>query len=119
MKKQDLLLAAVICMAAAVIWIGSRLIFSGEGSFVRITVDGGLYGVYSLQEDQEVTIGDTNKCRIEGGKVWMTEASCPDHLCIGQGAAEETGESIVCLPNKVVIEIVPDTDNMENTGRSQ
>ena len=34
----------------------------------------------------------------------MTEADCPDHLCMKQKAVDSTGGTIVCLPNKVVIE---------------
>ena len=34
----------------------------------------------------------------------MTEATCPDHLCMKQHAIDSKGGTIVCLPNKVVIE---------------
>ena len=34
----------------------------------------------------------------------MTEATCPDHYCMKQKAVDEHGGSIICLPNKVVIE---------------
>ena len=34
----------------------------------------------------------------------MISATCPDHLCKKQKAIDENGGTIVCLPNKVVIE---------------
>ena len=34
----------------------------------------------------------------------MISAECPDHLCMKQKAIDEKGGTIVCLPNKVVIE---------------
>ena len=34
----------------------------------------------------------------------MTEADCPDQLCVHQKAVDAAGGTIVCLPNKVVIE---------------
>ena len=43
---------------------------------------------------------------LKDGKVKMTEASCPDHVCIRQGTIDAPGETVVCLPNKVVLEIV-------------
>ena len=41
---------------------------------------------------------------VKNGEVKMTEADCPDHLCMKQKAVDNTGGTIVCLPNKVVIE---------------
>ena len=41
---------------------------------------------------------------IKDGKVNMIEADCPDHLCMKQKAITDAGGTIVCLPNKVVIE---------------
>lgn len=73
---------------------------------IRITVDGAVFGEYSLDEDQEIAIGKTNVCRIENGKVKMISADCPDKLCMKQKAVDASGGTIVCLPNKVVIEAV-------------
>ena len=47
---------------------------------------------------------DTNVCEIKNGEIHMTDANCPDHLCMKQKAVDSTGGTIVCLPNKVVIE---------------
>ena len=55
-------------------------------------------------KDQVIAIGDTNVCEIKNGEVKMTEANCPDHLCMKQPAVGSAGGYIVCLPNKVVIE---------------
>ena len=45
-------------------------------------------------------------CEIKDGYVTMTEADCPDHLCMKQKRISKTGGTIVCLPNRVVLEIV-------------
>ena len=79
-----------------------------------ITVDGKEYGTYSLAEDQTIQINDTNVCEIKDGKVSMTEANCPDHLCMKQKAIDSTGGTIVCLPNKVVIEGEKSTSSGES-----
>lgn len=108
--KSDLILIGSILIAACILW--SIYHFSGheEGSFAKITVDGELYGIYSLEEEQEICIGDTNVCRIEEGSVKMVQADCPDQLCIHQHPASKEGEMIVCLPNKVVIEVTEGED---------
>ena len=43
--------------------------------------------------------------KIKDGKVTMISAQCPDQLCRKQGPVFRPGETIVCLPNKVVLEI--------------
>ena len=39
------------------------------------------------------------------GTADITEADCPDKLCVHQRAISKTKETIVCLPNKVVVEV--------------
>ena len=72
--------------------------------FIRITVDGEEYGTYSLAKNQTIKINNTNVCEIKDGQARMISAECPDHLCMKQKAIDEKGGTIVCLPNKVVIE---------------
>ena len=47
----------------------------------------------------------TNTLVIENGKADMISADCPDKLCVNQHAISSNGETIVCLPNKVVVEV--------------
>ena len=69
------------------------------------------YGTYSLEKDQTIKINDTNVCEIKDGQARMISAQCPDHLCMKQKAIDEKGGTIVCLPNKVVIEGEKSTDS--------
>ncbi|MCI8634619.1 MAG: NusG domain II-containing protein [Eubacterium sp.] len=80
-----------------------------DGAVVEITVDGELYGSYALDKNQtvDIIVGETktNTLVIQNGMADMTKASCPDKLCVHQKAISRTGETIVCLPNRVVAEI--------------
>ena len=61
-----------------------------------------------LSRDAEILLGEgahSNLLVIEGGKAAVTEASCPDHVCVEQGWVGYTGQAIVCLPNKLVVSI--------------
>lgn len=108
--RNDLIFIAVL----AVLVLGIAGIFylrqGGQGVEVTVTVDGEVYGTYSLSEAQEVPIlidGVTaNLLVIAEGKADMTEADCPDKLCVHQRAISKTNETIVCLPNKVVVQVV-------------
>ena len=87
------------------------LINKGSHGSIRITVDGKEYGTYSLAKNQTIKINDTNVCEIKDGQARMISAQCPDHLCMKQKAIDEKGGTIVCLPNKVVIEGEKSTDS--------
>ncbi len=54
---------------------------------------------------EKIAINDTNVLRIENGTVTMAQASCPDQLCVHQKAISRNRESIICLPNQVVVEV--------------
>lgn len=108
MKKRDLIAAAVILLLALAVWGAGRLLPSGETGQLRITVAGDVYGTYSLSQDQEISIGDTNICRIEDGQVSMIWADCPDQICVHTRAITSGGGTIVCLPNRIVLEITDD-----------
>jgi len=85
-----------------------------NGNFITITVDGKTYGTYSLLEDQTITIeeNDTvNIIEIKDGKAYMKKASCPDQLCIKQNKISHDKESIICLPNKVVLTVTSEKES--------
>ena len=104
LKKKELFIILGILAFSILLWGISAIVRKGEHPTVKITVDGEEYGTYNLDEDQLIHINDTNTCEIRDGKVYMTEATCPDKLCIHQKAIDKTGGIIICLPNKVVIE---------------
>ena len=109
MKKKDLILICSMLVLAAAFWLVPRaVVFFGNSKEqkLRITVSGEEYGTYSLEEDQVIKVGDTNVCEIKDKKVSMISADCPDQLCIHQRPIQLQGETIVCLPNKVVLEIM-------------
>ena len=80
------------------------------GSQVEIAQNGVILYTLPLSENQEISIpsGDGegyNIVTIQGGKVQVTAASCPDQVCVKRGATHYTADPIVCLPNKLVITV--------------
>ena len=101
-KKSDIvLILVVVCVAASCLLLYMR--------FGRESVDGKVKGTYSLSDNTEVQINDTNTFVIENREVKMKEANCPDQICVHHKAISKNKETIVCLPNKVVIEITTGT----------
>ena len=78
------------------------------GDTVRVLVDGEIYGEYPLFVDMKTEIKSENGyniLEIKDGKADVLSASCPDGICVSHRPIENGGESIICLPNKVVVEI--------------
>lgn len=48
----------------------------------------------------------SNLVVVEDGHAFVSEADCPNHDCVNQGAIDEVGEQIVCLPHQLYVEIV-------------
>lgn len=103
MAKKDLAVVAVTLALAAVVYVSTRL--GAGGNTVTVQADGKVYGRYPLDEANEININGTNTLIIEDGCAYMSQASCPDKLCIHQGRIHDSSKSIVCLPNKIVVTV--------------
>lgn len=97
----------ILCVAGACLLAYAGLGQKSDGKVI-VKVNGEVKGTYSLSQYVEVKINDTNKFLIEDREVKMLEANCPDQICVKHKAISKNKESIICLPNKVIIEIVND-----------
>ena len=113
LRKADLLLLAAALVFGAV--LAAVLLLRSPGGTVQVRVAGAITAGYPLDRDASYTItgvnGGTNLLVIEDGAARIEEASCPDGVCVHTGRIRRNGQSIVCLPNQVVVEIVSDTEN--------
>lgn len=103
-----MILALAVIIAAAGIWLATELL-KEEGAFAVVVVEGVETARYPLDTDAEIRLespsGGYNILVIKDGKADVTEASCPDHVCVDQRAVSRTGETITCLPNKTAITV--------------
>ena len=105
--KGDIFLLAGLLLFALLFWLAVRA-FTPAGTQVEISVDGKTEMFLPLDQDTEQLIktdAGTNLVRIRDGKVTCEEADCPDKLCVKHSAISAVGETIICLPHKVVLEI--------------
>ena len=111
--RNDILFVVVLLVVAAA-GILYLFVFRDSGNVVKVTVDGKLYGEYSLLQNttEDIYTGDDgsshNRLVIKDGKAYMETASCPDGICVAHRPIFRNGESIVCLPNRVVITVITD-----------
>ncbi|MEF9941090.1 MAG: NusG domain II-containing protein [Lachnospiraceae bacterium] len=111
MKKNDFILIVVIlCIAGTA--FGLHAYLSGDNAtYVEITIDGKKYGSYDLNIDQKIKINNTNVLAIKGKKATMISANCPDQICVHQSKISKNKETIICLPNKIIVEVHNGTKN--------
>ena len=108
MKKNDIILITAI-LALALLALGMLTFLRTDGDVVCVKQDGKTIAEYPLSVDREERIeseeGGYNILVIRGGEAYVSEASCPDGICSSHRPVKLDGESIICLPNKLVIEI--------------
>lgn len=113
MKKKDYILFAFVILSIIItsIFIYTRPI--QEEAYVQIRIDNKIYATYSLETDQIIPINDTNTCIIKDHKVSMSEANCPDQICVHSKAIDAHGGTIICLPNHIIIEIITNKQDFD------
>jgi hypothetical protein len=113
-KKNDFILIGVVLVLGLAVIVYLNLT-KEEGSKVVITIDGEVYDTLYLKEDSTYTVkgkdGAYNTFEVKDGYVDMLDASCPDKICVSHSNIHYNNETIVCLPNKVVLEITGAEEN--------
>lgn len=131
-RKADIILLIVLIIAGLAASAALSMSRSAAGSDARVMIESGgeLYATYPLSEDRTVIVPSPqegvsaadipddskpaseqfthyNVVTISGGKVSVSEASCKNQVCVHHGEISQGGESIVCLPNRLVVRIDP------------
>ena len=111
MKRNDFLLIAGV-LVSVLLFLGLYFaIYSKSGAWVSVKVDGKEEKRLPLGQDTTYTITTeygTNILEIRDGAAQIREADCPDLICVRQKAIKKQGETLVCLPHKVIVSVVSD-----------
>ena len=105
----------ILLLAAAVILCGALsviLLQPGQAEMAEIWSGGELVKTVDLRIDQEFTVeleGGSNTVTVAGGRIAVTQANCPDSYCMKRGFCQG-GAQIVCLPNRLVIKFVGNSE---------
>ena len=102
--RRDVIFIAALLIISALLFIFLHHNEVGAGVVVR--VKGVEIARYSLSEDGTYPLnGGTSILVIENGEAYLSDADCPDRLCVRQGSVKYTGECITCLPNKLTVTV--------------
>ena len=115
-KKMDIVIIAVLLILS----FTPHLIFfktSQKGSknnYAIIKVDGKIHKKIDLskvKKSEKVNLNlpnGKNTLLIKNNSIQMYSANCNDALCVKQGNISKVGQTIICLPHKLIIEIKGD-----------
>ena len=108
--KNDLILVGAILSLSLIGFFIFKLTMK-DGNLVSVSINGDEKYKYSITDNLETDIitGDddenTNTLVIKDGEVYIKNANCPDKICVGHRPISKDGETIVCLPHKVVVSV--------------
>lgn len=116
LKKGDIVLAVFVLLFCLVLFLFLYPFNNNDGSFVQIEVGGTMAATLPLDEDAIYEVKNsksvvTNKVVILNGKVSMEYADCRDQICVNHKEISKSNESIICLPNKVVVTVISDNSS--------
>ena len=115
MKPWDFIIIFTLIVSSflPLVVFGSQQIPENAEKQAILRVDGKEIETFQLVEGKKgqrytykSDTGETNIIEIDGDRIRISEADCGDQICVRRGWASKNGETIVCLPHKVVIEIV-------------
>ena len=108
MRKKDFLLILIIVATAFLLWIGIVIFAPKDNDCAVISVNSEIIAVLDIQKDGIYEFEGFYypfTVEIKNSRVHLINASCPDKVCQHTGYISVGGQSIVCLPNKVIIQL--------------
>lgn len=107
-KFDCIILAAVVVLFAASF---APYFMKAGGKYAQISVDGKVLYSLPLAQNCQQTVATEygeNTVVICDGQCYVSLADCRDEICIKRGKISKAGESIVCLPHRLIVEVVQD-----------
>ncbi|WP_028543831.1 NusG domain II-containing protein [Paenibacillus taiwanensis] len=115
MKRGDLILIGVVIVAALAFFV-PKWLFQNQSEnmhnanvYAEISVDGKLFKKVKITKEEQLipvkTDHGLNVLKVHDGGIEMFDADCPDKVCLSFGFVTRAGDTIVCLPHRVLVEL--------------
>jgi hypothetical protein len=124
MTKSDKLLIGLVLALAIFSYLIYFMLYQGDSSLTaKIMVDGSIFTEIDLHHpipNHCINIPGplgTSIAEVKPGAIRMRSSPCSDHYCMETGWINRPGAVIVCVPNRIVIEITPDKNSIDTIAR--
>lgn len=119
LKKMDIIVVILLLfLSIGMAFFVQKFKSDENGNYLKVELNGKEYGRYPLNKDKTFKIkidkDEYNIVEIKNGKVKMREANCRDLICTHMPSIEKVGETIVCLPHRLILEIISSDDEKDD-----
>ncbi len=121
-RKGDLIIFVVLVIIG-IVALGYNVFFVSRqvvGNTVQVEVDGMVIEEYILGQQQESvrieTNGGYNIIGFDEDSVQVEVANCPDQICVHFGWVKRAGQTIICLPHRLIVRVVDKGPDSELDG---
>lgn len=108
--KHDILLIVSLCLLGLLISVWVFFPSSSGEDILEVRINGKTHATFPLTHNLTKTIttdnGNTNQFQIQDAHVQMIHSNCNDYTCMKTKKISKAGETIVCLPHRLVLAIV-------------
>ncbi len=108
-KRNEFILIILLALIVIIGFVFMKYQQQKNAFTVEVSVDGTTISSYGLDDEVDTWIegyqGGQNHLVIHDGFAKIDEADCPDKLCVKQGEISKSGETVVCLPHRVVVTV--------------
>lgn len=118
-KKTDIIIVFVIIAVSAAVWLAYNSMFSNRPAKAEIYYYSKLVMTIELTKDNERSFSVPQEKNVvfhidKEGNIGFVRSDCPDKVCIHAGMLHTVGQSAACLPNGLVLKIVPANGRSED-----
>lgn len=118
-KKLDIIIIIVLLVVSFIpeVFYGYKFRKEYNSTYANITINGKLYKRIPLSShrgEEEFIISTEkgeNKVMVKDDSIAIIESDCLDQICVQVGFIKKPGQNIVCLPNRVMIEVYGENDD--------
>ena len=106
---------ALITALGITVWLIMKNAKSSD-AYAKIYSEGKLIHTLCLSEDTQLTVtcgSGYNIITIQGNSISVTDANCPDKVCIHTGKISGSGIPIICLPNRLEIKVISGNNDID------
>lgn len=108
---EAVIIGVILFGGIAAIFIMNR---SGGGSRTAVIRCGDIRHELALDKDGLFRFdGIDAEFEVKDGKIRLTKASCPDKICEKTGYIGSSGQSIICVPNKITVAVVGSDESVD------
>lgn len=108
-KRRNTVIFAALVLLAGLSGLAGQAFFREKGAYAVVSLSGREIARLPLSKDTELLVKDGaqgyNRICVQNGEVWITDANCPDQICMREGKKRLCGEMITCLPHKLTVTV--------------